>query len=51
MENYQACQRCYDQYVSHFKQRFPFAPCPTFEEWAEKKTLFILGSVEESRQT
>ena len=36
MENYQAYQRCYNQYVSYFKQCFPFASCPTFEEWAEK---------------
>ena len=51
MENYQAYQLCYNQYVSSFKQCFPFALCPTFEEWAEKNRLFTLGSVEVPRQT
>ena len=30
---------------------FAIAPCPTFEEWAEKNRLFTLGSVEVPRQT
>ena len=38
MENYQAYQCCYHEYVSYFKQCFPLAPCPTFEEWAEKNS-------------
>ena len=50
MENYQDYQHCYNQYVSHFKQYFPFAPCRTFEEWAEKNRLFTLGYVEVPRQ-
>ena len=50
MENYQGYQRCHNQYVSYFKKCFPFAPCPTFEEWAEKNRLFTLGSVEVPRQ-
>ena len=51
MKNYQAYQRCYDQHVSYFKQCFPFAPCPTFEEWAEKNRLFTLSSAEVPHQT
>ena len=51
MENYQANQRCYNHYVSYFKQYFPFAPCPTFEERAEKNRLFTLRSIEVPRQT
>ena len=51
MGNYQAYQRCYNQYVSYLKQCFPFAPCPTFQQWAEKNRLFTLGSAEVPRQT
>ena len=51
MENHQAYERCYNQYNSYFKQCFPFPPCPTFEECAEKNRLFTLGSVEVPRQT
>ena len=51
MENYQANQRCYNHYVSYCEQYFSFAPCPTFEEWAEKNRLFTLRSVEVPRQT
>ena len=51
MENYQAYQRCYNQYVSYFKQCFPFAPYTMFEEWAEKSRLFTLSSADVPRQT
>ena len=51
MENYQAYQRCYNQYVSCFKQCFPFGPFPMFEEWAGKNRFFSLGSVEVPSQT
>ena len=50
MENYQAYKHYYNQDVSYFKQCFPFAPCPTFEEWAEKNRWFTLGSAEALRQ-
>ena len=36
MRDYQAYKHCYNQYVNYFKKWFSFAPCPTFEEWAEK---------------
>ena len=43
MENYRAYQRCYNQYVSYYKQCFPLRLALSLSNGQKKKQIIYLG--------